>query len=178
MANLVALKFQAGLHTEDNKAKGWQIGHAKYPDFNQVSLANRGNMDWCTYIDTVGIGMQYDKTCGHREYRIDSPVGEQCCVIAAPQAFATEALALFPGELTQLTPAEFEDFYDNKAHAHEPVEKVDQLVLDAIAVKESLAIPVPEKADAIDPKTETPGIRENKNKTWAKRKLVGGHAVI
>jgi hypothetical protein len=164
--NLVALRFNAGLHTVENKEKGWQKGHARYPDFNQVSPANRMDMDWCIYIDKYGIGMQYDKACGHKEVG-DTPYGEQCCVIAVPQDFATEALSLFPDDLTQLTPAEFETFYNDKAHAHESPELVDKDVLEAISQKEKLSLPVPEKADALNPDNPARGIRKNQNKVFA-----------
>ncbi len=178
MRDLIALKFHALLHTKDNKDKGWQIGHAKYPDFNQVSAEIRKGMDWSKYLDRFGIGMQYDKTCGHDEVNADSPFGQQCCVIAVPASFADEALALFPDELTELTPAEFETFYNDKAHAHEPAELVDTDVLEAIAQKEKLSLPVPEKADAIDPETDARGIRKNHNKLWADKKIKGDTNVV
>ncbi|MCP3966533.1 MAG: hypothetical protein GY718_09300 [Lentisphaerae bacterium] len=175
MANLIAIKFQAGLHTEDTK--NHKAGHAKYPDFNKVSLANRNGMDWCKFIDAYGIGMQYDKGCGHKNHSLDSPVGEQCCVIAVPEAFATEALRVLPG-LVKLTPEQFEDFYDNKAHAHEDDEHVDKDVLETIATKETLNLPVPEKVSALDPRSKAKGIRENVNKTWRKRKAATGFKVV
>ncbi len=175
--DLVALKFNAGLHDKENKVKGWKTGHAKYPDFNQISEANRGGMDWCEFIDAYGIGMQYDKACGHKEVG-DTPVGQQCCVVAVPQAFATEALGLFPGELTQLTPVEFEAFYNDKAHAHEPVDLIDNDVLEAIKAKEDLALAVPEKANAIDRLHLDRGIRKNINKVWADFKTRVGVNVV
>lgn len=176
--DLVALRFHAGLHDTDNKAKGHKVGHAKYPDFNQVSLANRKGMDWCSYIDAFGIGMQYDKACGHKEEEVGSPFGSQCCVVAVEEAFADEALALFPTELTVLTPTEFEDFYDNKAHAHESAEHVDKDVLDAIAQKEGLGLPVPEKVDAIDIKTEARGVRKNHDRLWADKQVKSGVRIV
>ncbi len=178
MADLIALKFQSGIRTSNDLGKGHKKGHAEYPDFNQLSSTVRKGMDWCEYIDAYGIGMQYDKTCGHKEHTVESPRGEQGCVIAVEQDFATEALALFPSRLTQLTPLEFETFYNGKAHAHEPTEHVDQDVIDAIEAKERLGLAVPEKIEAIDSKTDARGIRDNKNKTWAKKKLTNGHAVI
>ena len=177
MRELIALKFNVGLHTKDNKANGWKIGHAKYPDFNQVDEAIRKGMDWCCYIDAFGVGMQYDKTCGHKEAG-DTPFGQQCCVIAVPKDFADAALALFPGELIELTHDEFEDFYNNKAHAHESVEHVDKDVLDAIEQKEKLGLPVPEKTDAIDPANEARGIRKNHDKVWADKKIKTGMEII
>lgn len=175
--SLVALRFNAGLHTSDDNAKGHKIGHAKYPDFNQVNLATRKGMDWSHYIDSFGIGMQYDKGCGHKEDG-DTPYGEQCCVIAVPQDFATEALSLFPGELTQLTPAEFETFYNKKAHAHENTEHVDRDVLDAIKAKEDIGLSVPEKANATNPNHLNRGIRKNYNKIWTDFKVKAGVEIV
>jgi hypothetical protein len=178
MSDLIALKFDSGIRTSDDKSKGHKKGHAEYPDFNQLSSAVRKGMDWCEYIDAYGIGMHYDKACGHKEHTVESPRGFQCCVIAVEQDFATEALSLFPSRLTQLTLAEFEDFYDNKAHAHEPDENIDKDILDAIESKERLNLAVPEKAKAIDVTDDARGIRLNKNKTWARKKESCGHNVI
>jgi hypothetical protein len=173
--DLVALKFNAGIHTTDTGSN--KIGHAKYPDFNKVPSVVRSDMDWCTYIDTFGIGMQYDKACGHKEEG-DTPFGEQCCVIAVPADFADAAMIALPGELTELTVAEFEAFYNVKAHAHEMAELVDKDVLDAIAQKESLGLAVPEKADAINVETEARGIRKNHNKFWVDKKVKAGVNVL
>jgi hypothetical protein len=174
--DLVALKFKSGIHSVNGN--GTKAGHQSYPDFNQVSLATRKGMDWCDYIDAFGIGMQYDKTCGHKNETVDSPYGEQLCVIAVLQDFATEALALFPSELTQLTPVEFEAFYNDKAHKHEQEEIVDQEILDAIAKKEALGLPVPEKADAIDVTTESRGVRKNHNRYFADLKKKVGVNIV
>ncbi len=175
--DLVALRFNAGLHTKEDKGKGHSIGHAKYPDFNQVSETTRKGMDWAQYIDAYGIGMQYDKACGHKEEG-ETPFGQQCCVVAVPQDFATEALTLLPGELTQLTPVEFEAFYNDKAHAHEPTEHVDKDALDAITAKEAVGLSVPEMDDALDPNKEARGIRKNHRKVWADFKVKVGVNIV
>ncbi len=177
MRNLVALKFNVGLHTEDNMAKGHKIGHAKYPDFNQIDIEIRKGMDWCCYIDSFGIGMQYDKACGHKEAG-DTPVGQQCCVIAVPEDFAIEALSLFPDDLTKLTSLEFKTFYNDKAHAHESADHIDQDVLDAITAKEGLSIAVPEKANALDRDHPDRGIRKNDRKIWADFKKKVGVTIV
>ena len=178
MANLVALKFESGIRTVDDLKKGHKKGQAEYPDLNQVSDVARKGLDWSAYLDVYGIGMQYDKTCGHKEHTVESPIGKQCCVIAVEQDFASEALALFPDRFIQLTPAEFESFYNTKAHAHEPDEHVDKDAIEAIEAKERLGLAVPEKIDAINPKSTTRGIRENKEKTWARKKACCGHEII
>jgi hypothetical protein len=174
---LVAIRFQAGLHTVDNKAKGWATGNAKYPDFNQVSLANRSGMDWCKYIDAYGIGMQYDRECGHKEQADHSPIGEQCCVLAAPEAFVLEAMSKLPG-LVRLTEAEFINFYDNVAHAHEEDDYTDTDALNAIAAKEANGLPVPEKSKAFDRNDKAHGVRKNHNKRWADKKKIVGVEVV
>jgi hypothetical protein len=173
--DLVALKFNVGLHTKNDG--GHKVGHAKYPDFNKVPSAVRNGMDWCAYIDAFGIGMQYDKGCGHKEEG-DTPFGVQRCVVAVPEDFADAAMIALPGELTELTIPEFEAFYDTKAHAHEMAELVDKDVMDAIAQKEAVGLAVPEKADAIDVKTETRGIRKNHNKLWVDKKVRAGVNVL
>lgn len=175
--NLVALKFNAGLHVTGSEANGHKAGHAKYPDFNQVSIETRKGMDWCNYVDSFGIGMQYDKNCGHQDSG-DTPAGEQACVIAVPQDFATEALELFPITVTQLTSVEFEAFYNDKAHVNEAADYVDTDVLNAIKAKEDLSIAVPEKADAVNRDSASRGIRKNHNKYWADFKVKAGVNVI
>ncbi len=175
--NLVAIKFQAGLHTEDNKAKGWATGNAKYPDFNQVASENRSGMDWSKYIDAFGIGMQYDKDCGHKDEAAHSPRGEQCCVLAAPEAFVLDAMSKLPG-LVRLTQAEFIDFYDNMAHAHEEEDHVDIDTLAAIKAKEDAGLAVPEKTKAFDRNDKAMGIRKNTHKRWADFKVKSGVEVI
>ncbi len=174
--DLVGLKFNAGIHKAQNKGKGHEIGHAEYPDFNLVDESIRQGMDWCHYIDTYGIGMQYDKGCGHKEEG-DTPFGQQCCVVAVPNDFAVAALALFPG-LTEMTPAEFEAFYNDKAHAHETADHTDQDVLDAIKTKEDLALAVPEKTNAIDRNHPDRGIRKNHGKVFADFKVKAGVNIV
>lgn len=166
MRTLVPLKIKVGLHEFDD-GQGHKAGHAKYPNFNLIDSAIRKGMDWSHYIDRYGIGMHYDKTCGHREESVDSPFGEQCCCMCVPADFAAEAITLFPGVVSSMTGLEFEDFYNNKAHAHEPDEHVDKEVLEAIKAKEDLSIAVPEKTAAIDPLNPARGIRKNHNKHWA-----------
>jgi hypothetical protein len=162
---LVGLIFQAGLHEEDDLSKGWRKGNAKYPDFNLVDPSLRRNMDWCYFVDSLGVGALYDTESGHKQHSIDSPVGEQTCVVTVPQDFATDALAKCPG-VRQLTPAEFEDFYDNKAHVTDLEEVKDDGVLEMIEAKEKAGLPVPEKTNAHNPNRKEPGIRKNLRKRW------------
>lgn len=185
IGELVGLKFQVGLHTEDDPARGVKIGHAKYPNFNLVSSNVRKGMDWCTYIDVHGIGMQYDKACGHQEDSVESPFGEQCCVIAVPPDFATEALNMFDF-ITEMTEAEFEDFYNNKAHAHEDAESIDTDALIGLKARKDLMVDQGMNVTAIDAQIQKAldpnditemGVRKNSNKTYADVKVGKGVSI-
>lgn len=176
MRTLVPLKIIVGLHEFDD-GLGHKAGHAKYPNFNLIASSIRKGMDWSKYIDKYGIGLHYDKTSGHKEESVDSPQGQQLACMCVPSDFATEAVALFPDEVSIIPEADFETFYNDRAHAHEPDEHVDAEVLQAIEAKEGVGAAVPEKEAAIDPLNDARGIRKNTNKTWADFKVKAGVAI-
>lgn len=150
-------------------------GHAKYPDFNLLTVVQASGMDWARYIDNYGLGWHYDKTCGHKEDTIESPIGTQLGVLIIPEEFAEEAIEEFPEDCFGMTEVELEDFYNNKAHSHEPDEVFDMSVLEGIQVKHSLGIPLTtQQQDAIDPDKDVPGIRKNKKRYWADFKKSAG----
>ena len=176
MADLVPIKFRAGLHTKIDNAKGHKIGHAKYPDFNSIDINIRKGLDWSTYLDTYGIAMHYDKTSGHKEVSADSPIGGQWCATCVPADFAAEAVKL--PDVEAISEGDFETFYNDKAHAHESADTVDIEVLNAIKAKEDLSLAVPEKANAINPSHPARGIRKNHNKTWSDFKAKRGVNIV
>ena len=156
---LVPLKVKIGLGND---------GAAKYPEFNTLSAVKNAGMDWSKYIDTHGLSWHYDNTSGHAETTADSPRGQQWGMLIIPKVFADEAIAAFPDECSKMTEAECQDFYDTKAHAHEPDELFDQQVLDGIKSKKDLGLALtPMQIKAADPNDSTPGIRKNENKFWA-----------
>jgi len=156
---LVPLKVKIGIK---------ENGQAKYPDFNQLQVVKDSGMDWSKYVDIQGLGWHYDKTSGHKEETVDSPFGQQWGVLIVPKVFVTEATTTFPDDCTKLTESELEDFYNNKAHAHEPDEKINEKVLQGIQMKQSLGLSLTEQQiKALDPNDNTPGITKNKRKTWA-----------
>lgn len=177
MADLVPLKMKIGLK---------ENGHAKHPAFNSIPDAARGNMDWSHYVDRYGSRMHYDKQCGHDDDDVGSPRGVQFAVMGVPQAFATEALKLFgptgtaePGIVEEIAEADFEAFYNDRAHAHEDSERVDTAVLQAIKAKQDLSLALTkEQQDALDPAKPQPGLRPNTNKTWAGFKAKRGLTVV
>jgi hypothetical protein len=175
IGELVGLKFQVGIHDTEDANRGVKVGHAKYPNFNLVSQEARKGMDWSKYIDVHGIGMQYDKTSGHQDHTNESPFGEQTCVIAVPEDFANEALSMF-SFIVELTEQELEDFYNDKAHAHEDDEHLDADVLTGLKVKKELmegqglntAAMDAKIRKALDPNDQNErGVRKNKNKSWS-----------
>ncbi len=172
--NLVPIKVKIGLASN---------GYAKYPDFNLVSSSTRNNLDWAKYVDAYGLGWQYDKTSGHKEETVDSPFGQQWGVLIVPKEFADSAISLFPSEVTKLDETELEDFYDNKAHAHEADEIVDEAALKVFETKEAMKVTLTTKeetlkAKALDPEDDTPGIRKNLNKKWADAKVKKGVTIV
>ncbi len=173
--DLVALKLIVGTDPV--------TGHAEYPNFNLVSTTIRKGMDWSKYLDVFGGGMHYDKTCGHKDESVESPYGEQVCCMCVPQDFATEALNLFPAKVSELTPVEFEVFYDEKAHAHEPDETINDNALNGLNAQRTLKVAVGEDVTALDVRirkaldpndiTEA-GVKKNVKKTWNDAKTAEG----
>jgi len=154
-------------------------GQAKYPNFNRLLSVMDSDMDWCRYVDFYGLGWHYDKTCGHKEDSVDSPLGTQIGVLIVPKEFADEAIEEFPDDCSAMTEVELQDFYDNKAHIHEPDEIFDMSILEGIQVKNSLGIPLTtQQLDAINPDKNTPGIRKNKNRYWADAKKTGNISIL
>ncbi len=155
---LVAIKIRIGL--KDN-------GHALYPDFNSLSVVAASGQDWSKYIDIKGSGWLYD-CCGHKESEPGSPIGMQWGMILVPAAFATEAVAAFPGSVSRLTDVEADVFYDTN-HAREFTdEEIRTDVLEAIKIKQDLGLVLTvNQLAALDPTDDTPGIRPNWRKTAA-----------
>ena len=156
---LVGLKVKIGLKPN---------GHAKYPNFNVLGTVSSSTMDWSRYIDVFGLGWHYDKTSGHKEETVDSPHGQQYGVLIVPEAFADEAELEFSDTCEIIEDAELETFYEEKAHAHEPDEDIDEHILAAIKAKQDVGVALtPQQIKALDPEDDTPGIKKNKNKIFA-----------
>jgi hypothetical protein len=147
-----------------------------YPNFNLLPPEVRGNMDWSHYLDQF-IGWHYDKVSGFGESDTFNPDPDtQLGCTCVPEAFALAAVTTFPDRVSIINESEFETFYDNRAHAHEPPEHIDKDHLAAINERkrsEDLGL-LPANAaanahrnKALDPDDPTPGIRRNHNKTWA-----------
>lgn len=143
-------------------------GGALYPNFNSLSTVQATGLDWSRYVDVYGLGWHYDKTCGHTQEAVGSPVGTQIGVLIVPKTFVDEAISTFPSDCSKLTELELEDFYNNKAHVTEPDELFDMEILEGIQFKQSFGLALTaQQIDAIDPTKDTPGIRKNKSRLWA-----------
>ena len=162
----IKIKIGRGLVTIDGKERFQAI----YPDFNSLSPTVRQNLDWSYYFDIHGIGWHYDKTDKLGE---GADPNVQFGVTAVPNNFAVAAAAAFPNEVTIIGETEFQDFYDNKAHAHELELHHDETILAAIQNKKGLGRPPndPDDDDALDPDNPKPGLRTNHNKFWALKKV-------
>lgn len=181
MRNLVPIKVKIGLHTANNTDAGGahKAGHAKFPDFNSMQIVKESGLDWSIYVDIMGLQWHYDKCCGHKEEDGSSPHGMQWGMLIVPKEFSDQAIATFPDEISKLTEAELEDFYDNRAHAHEPDNKVNTKALEEfdVQIRSGKTLTVKDKArhdKAMDPNDDTPGVTKNKKKNWVDfKKLVG-----
>lgn len=185
MRNLVPIKVKIGLHqkfSEDNSGKH-KPGQAKYPDFNSMKIVKDSGLDWSVYVDVMGLQWHYDKCCGHKEEDGSSPHGMQWGMLIVPKEFADQAIATFPDEISKLTETELEDFYDNRAHAHEPDNKVNQKALEEFdaQIRAGRTLSAKDKTrhiKAMDPNDDTPGITKNKKKKWKDFKELVGVEIV
>lgn len=176
--NLVALKVKIGL-----KGKDWpevsERGHALYPNFNQLQSVINSGMDWSNYVDIHGEAWHYDKKCGHKQEEESSPRGMQWGMLIVPKEFADEAVEKFPEVCSIVDEAELEDFWDHRAHAHEPDERIDDVVLKGIEAKKALGKPLTlGQKKALDPEDDTPGIRKNYRRYWKDYKSKQGINIV
>jgi len=163
--DLVALKVRIGQRA--NK-------RAEYPDFNALAVVK--GQDWSHYVDMVGGGWHYDKVAGHDVEEAGSPRGTQWGCLLVDEDFANQAVAAFPSVCSIIPEAEFADFHDNRAHAHEPEVNEDLDAIQNLTNRRALGevIPQAEIDKALDPDDPTPGRRRNTGKTWAARKAAMG----
>jgi hypothetical protein len=112
---LTAIKVKIGLQNKDGR-----LEHA-YPNFNSIAPALRQSMDWSLFIDLFG-GWKYDKVAGHQEDDVagGSPRGVWFGLLLVPADFATEAVALFPGEVSKLSGVDATTFYESRVTVNQP----------------------------------------------------------
>lgn len=175
MQELVPIKVRIGL--DDS-------GKHRYPNFNNLPADIRHNMDWAYFIDKHGLSWHYNAVCGHADFEEGDDYGcahgEWAGCLCVPESFADAAVAAFPDDVKYITEAEFQDFYDNKAHIREPEFNVDEEVMKSFEIKHN-ALGMQATADlaylrAIDPEDPAPGIRKNHNRYYkdfkAKRNFI------
>lgn len=142
-------------------------GGALWPVFKNLDPAIFDGKRPGAYFDGDGIGWHYDKAGG-----LGSGADTGTAVTAIPVSAADGILASgIPDVVGFADEAEFEDFYDNKAHIHEADSREDHEALQAIVAKRNLGMK--ETANdlaALDPDNPIPGIRKNHSKTWQRFK--------
>ncbi len=159
--------------------------YADYPDWTQLPLAGTGTKEEreanVLKHQKLG-GWKYDKTSGHQEDNGgDSPYGMQWGLMCVTRQYADEAIAMYPDRVTEMTETELEEFWDNRAHAHIPDNKLDRDELQALKAELDLrtargASPavlseINARIDkALDPLDITPGVRKNRGKKYAEAK--------
>ena len=171
----VAIKVKIGLKP-NGKGDMWH----DYPDWDKLPLVATE-----TAQSHQIVKWKYDKCCGHQEDSVDSPQGTQFGMMVVTQQFADEALAMYPDKVTIMTEAEAEDFWDNKAHAHLPENKVDTNALSDLNVELQLRKTLNQDTTALeakiikalDPTDKEVGISEQKEKTFVKAKANIGFSI-
>ena len=153
-------------------------GQAKYPDFNQLSIVSSSGVGWSHYIDTYGTGWIYNKV-----ENLGTGASEGQGLILIPKAFADEAVATFPDEVTKLTEAQAKTFYDDKHGSQLPEELVNEEALKPFEVKERMGVTLTateetKKAKALDPDDPEPGITKNPKKTFTSFKAMKNIKVV
>ncbi|MEK0324179.1 MAG: hypothetical protein QQN63_00615 [Nitrosopumilus sp.] len=152
----------------------------QYPNFNQLPMDLRGNMDWSYFIDRKGYGMHYSRHKGTH----NKPA---TCWTLVPRDFAVAASEAF-AEVTIHTEEEWADFFDNDAKKSDPVHHIDTEVLQGILARvqlEEMGIgPKPSKEllkrrnDCLDPDCPMPGVNHNHRKTWAQAKVIDEITIV
>lgn len=150
---------------------------ALYPDFGTLASVIASGLDWSVYVDNNGSGWLYDK-CGHREEEPGSPFGIQFGVLLVPDVFATEAAAAFPSEVTIITEAQLENFYNTKHAKDFEDEEIKLPIVDRVRAKQALGQTLTQRQlRSIDPSDNTPGIRLNIRKRWVDFKSLTGFTI-
>lgn len=167
-------------------------GHADHPDWQLLPLAIGGQRP----EDHQIVSWRYDKTSGHDQETVDSPLATQLGMMLVTVQYATEAVATFPGIVTRLTEVQALTFWENKAHAHLTDDRRDQSELSALhsqfIILRDLSDESPGDQDlrdqlttlktallkALDPDDPAPGVRKNVERRWADMKADKGLAYV
>ncbi len=147
----------------------------KYPDFGALDGDVRDNQNWAVFMDRWG-GQHIDKKSKMKEADDVTPMGLQHCMYAVPAKFALAAVNMFPEEVSILSEVDAAAFYDDRAHAHEDENRMDENKINYIRAKYGVEGNIfsadtkdwdAEDLKALDPEDITPGIVKNVNKKFA-----------
>ena len=164
MRQLVPIKVKIGLRAN---------GHADHPDWYQLPLA--ASVDPATHMF---FGWKYDKTSGHKEASVDSPIGMQWGMVLVTPLFATQAIAAFPTLVAELSEVEAETFWNTKVTAHLSENKLDTPTLQGLVAELTLRKELEQDvtdlttriAKAVDPTDREPGVKSNRQKRFSDAK--------
>lgn len=126
-----------------------------------------------------GNPLYYDKTSDCSIDSDYSPSGMRWCMKMVPVEFAEEAIEKYPGIVFEMTEEDAEEFYDNKAMAHQSENKYDITTLQGLQIELDLRERLGQSTDdlrakierALDPDDNEPGVRRNKGIKW--KKMIG-----
>ena len=171
----ILFKIRPGVTTDGKR-------RYQYPAFHTLDKSVTDGLEWNQYVDAKGIGFHYDQTI-----TLAGGAPEQLVGTCVPESYAKVLVTEFKGAVEVVSEEVFEDFYNNKAHVLDPVEIIDNNILQSIILRKQaedmnlVATPAEHviryRADALDPQKNVPGIRENINKYWQSFKRLRGVSI-
>jgi hypothetical protein len=179
MTDLVPIRVTLYKRTANLDAQR-RVGQADYPPWNELSEDLRRGLPGSIFIDVHGSGfISHDRV---ENLGLGNDFGRVMALV--PEDFAEAAHARWPHLVEILDETEAADFYDTR-YAHDQEDHVyDDAVIDRIHKLAALeqagvkAAPSTEeqaaRADALDPSTESRGVRVNDRKTFARLKAKSG----
>lgn len=172
----VPIKVKIGLKP-NGKGAMWH----DYPNWALLPMVQAGTTPESQQI----VKWKYDKTSGHEDDTVDSPAGQQWGMMIVTEQFANEAIVMYPATVSKMTEVEAQAFWDNKAHAHIPEDRIDKAILENLnteltlrkALAQDTTVLEGRIAKALDRNDTEPGVRKDKIKKFADAKTSLGFTI-
>ena len=156
-------------------------GHADYPNWKELPMVVANQHDETPFQI---VKWRYD-CCGHDEDTPESPAGTQYGMMIVEEQFANEAVAMFPTQVTIMTGAEAEGFWENKCTVSMPENNANSQVLtdlnSELQLRKSLGqdtTALEEKIiNALNPDNSEAGLTKDKQKKFADAKVSLGFTI-
>lgn len=169
-------------------------GHADYPAWENLPIIAAGlpagNPTRARIDEEINkhwhpVKWLYDKVSGHEDDTpggaFASPQGQQWGMLLVSRQFADQAISAFPALVTEMTQAQCQNFWNNRAMVRLRDEDDDLDALNALKVRRDLLLSLPDSpqrttrlealdtriANALDPDSDEPGVKKNHRRRFA-----------